>query len=138
MPTVVAVVVIDFFLLRLAPGDAADALAAESGSATVETMAAMRHHFGLDQPVIDFLSGLAEVREMIDDISAYVHKWLPRFRADNRSYLTVAIGCTGGQHRSVYIAEALGALFVGDADVLVRHREMALADDGSHRPVAPG
>ncbi len=52
MPTVVAVVVIDFFLLKLAPGDAADALAAESGSATAETMAAMRHHFGLDQPVI--------------------------------------------------------------------------------------
>lgn len=52
VPTVVAIVVIDFFLLRLAPGDAADALAAESGSATEETMAALRHHFGLDQSLL--------------------------------------------------------------------------------------
>lgn len=57
IPTVIAIVVIDFFLLRLAPGDAADALAAESGSATEETMAALRAHFGLDQPVVvQFLS----------------------------------------------------------------------------------
>jgi peptide/nickel transport system permease protein len=52
VPTILAIVVIDFFLLRLAPGDAADALAAESGSATEETMAALRAHFGLDQPVL--------------------------------------------------------------------------------------
>ncbi len=52
VPTVIVVIVVDFFLLKLAPGDAADALAAESGSATAETMAAMRHHFGLDQPVV--------------------------------------------------------------------------------------
>jgi peptide/nickel transport system permease protein len=52
VPTVIAVVVIDFFLLKLAPGDAADALAAEAGSATAETMAALRSHFGLDQPVV--------------------------------------------------------------------------------------
>jgi peptide/nickel transport system permease protein len=57
VPTVIAIVVIDFFLLRLAPGDAADALAAESGSATEETMVALRHHFGLDQPLlVQFLS----------------------------------------------------------------------------------
>jgi peptide/nickel transport system permease protein len=57
IPTVLAIVVIDFFLLRLAPGDAADALAAESGSATEETMTALRHHFGLDQPLLlQFLS----------------------------------------------------------------------------------
>ena len=57
VPTVIAIVVIDFFLLRLAPGDAADALAAESGSATAETMTALRHHFGLDQPLlVQFLS----------------------------------------------------------------------------------
>lgn len=57
VPTVIAIVVIDFFLLRLAPGDAADALAAESGSATEETMTALRHHFGLDQPLLfQFLS----------------------------------------------------------------------------------
>jgi peptide/nickel transport system permease protein len=52
MPTIAAIIVIDFFLLRLAPGDAADALAAESASATEETMAAVRAHFGLDQPIV--------------------------------------------------------------------------------------
>ncbi len=99
---------------------------------------ALRPLTGLDQPVIDFLSALPEVREMIDDISTYLHKWLPRFRDDNRSYLTVAIGCTGGQHRSVYIAQALGTLFAAEADVLVRHREMILAEDGSRQPPANG
>jgi UPF0042 nucleotide-binding protein len=60
---------------------------------------------------------------MIDDIGAFVGKWLPRFRDDNRSYLTVAIGCTGGQHRSVFIAEALAARFCETANVIVRHRD---------------
>jgi RNase adapter protein RapZ len=86
---------------------------------------ALRPLTGLDQPVINFLAEQPDVREMIEDLSAYVHKWLPRFRDDNRSYLTVAIGCTGGQHRSVYIAETLGARFAQEADVLVRHREIA-------------
>jgi UPF0042 nucleotide-binding protein len=86
---------------------------------------ALRPLTGLDQPVIDFLAEQADVREMIADISAYVGKWLPRFRDDNRSYVTVAIGCTGGQHRSVYIAQTLGARFAAQADVLVRHREIA-------------
>jgi RNase adapter protein RapZ len=90
---------------------------------------ALRPLTGLDKPVIDFLAGLADVREMIEDISNYVHKWLPRFRDDNRSYLTVGIGCTGGQHRSVYIAQKLATLFAHDADVLVRHRELPPADD---------
>jgi len=98
---------------------------------------ALRPLTGLDQPVIDFLSGQDDVQEMIDDISTYVHKWLPRFRDDNRSYLTVGIGCTGGQHRSVYIAETLGALFEAEADVLVRHREMVLSEDGSRQAPPP-
>ncbi|MBN4674411.1 RNase adapter RapZ [Pandoraea nosoerga] len=80
---------------------------------------------GRDQPVIDFLSAIPEVAEMIDDIGAYLQKWLPSFMRDNRSYLTVAIGCTGGQHRSVFIAETLGARFRQEASVLVRHRELA-------------
>jgi len=85
---------------------------------------ALRPLTGLDQPVIDFLVEQPDVREMVEDLSAYIHKWLPRFRDDNRSYLTVAIGCTGGQHRSVYIAETLGARFAKEANVLVRHREI--------------
>ncbi|QBC30490.1 RNase adapter RapZ [Pandoraea sp. XY-2] len=80
---------------------------------------------GRDQPVIDFLSAVPEVDEMTNDIGAYLQKWLPSYMRDNRSYLTVAIGCTGGQHRSVFIAETLGKRFRTEASVLVRHRELA-------------
>jgi UPF0042 nucleotide-binding protein len=77
---------------------------------------------GLDQPVIDFLAADTEVRKMLEDIRRFVADWLPSFEHDNRSYLTVAIGCTGGRHRSVYFVEALAAHFRGHAQVLVRHR----------------
>ena len=62
---------------------------------------------GRDQPVIEFLDGSPLVQNMFSDIRDFVETWLPGFVADNRSYLTVAIGCTGGQHRSVYLAERL-------------------------------
>jgi UPF0042 nucleotide-binding protein len=61
---------------------------------------------------------------MLEDIRRFVADWLPAFERDNRSYLTVAIGCTGGQHRSVYFAESLAALFERQPRVLVRHREI--------------
>ena len=80
---------------------------------------------GKDQPVIDFLEAEAEVCEMRDDIARFVAKWLPSYIRDNRNYLTVAIGCTGGQHRSVYIAEWLAKAFDEHARVLVRHRTLA-------------
>ncbi len=80
---------------------------------------------GRDQAVIDFLCSDATVRKMLEDIRRFVNDWLPAFDRDNRSYLTVAIGCTGGQHRSVYFAEALAALFPDRARVLVRHRELS-------------
>ncbi|KNH10221.1 putative P-loop-containing kinase [Candidatus Burkholderia brachyanthoides] len=83
----------------------------------------LRPFTGRDQPIIDFLSAQPLVGEMIDDIGTFVGKWLPRFRDDNRSYLTVGIGCTGGQHRSVFIAETLAARFAGRANVIVRHRD---------------
>jgi RNase adapter protein RapZ len=79
---------------------------------------------GRDEPVIQFLGAEPRVRKMLDDIGRFVADWLPEFARDNRSYLTVAIGCTGGQHRSVYFAEALAARFRGQAQVLVRHREI--------------
>lgn len=79
---------------------------------------------GRDTPVIDFLQSQPMVLAMAEDIRAYVEKWLPSFVADNRSYLTVAIGCTGGQHRSVYIAERLANYFRAHGNVLVRHREL--------------
>jgi RNase adapter protein RapZ len=80
---------------------------------------------GRDQPVINFLDGEPEVRRMREDISRFVGDWLPNYIRDNRNYLTVAIGCTGGQHRSVYLAEWLAREFADRARVLVRHRTLA-------------
>jgi len=79
---------------------------------------------GRDQAVIDFLAADPSTRKMLEDIRRFVADWLPAFERDNRSYLTVAIGCTGGQHRSVYFAESLAALFERQPRVLVRHREI--------------
>ncbi|MHB1374705.1 MAG: RNase adapter RapZ [Thauera sp.] len=80
---------------------------------------------GRDQPVIDFLEKVPEVARMAQDIHQFVGNWLPAYLRDNRSYLTVAIGCTGGQHRSVYLAEWLAARFRDQLDVIVRHRSAA-------------
>ena len=85
---------------------------------------ALRQLTGRDQAVIDFLDGEADVVRMRDDIARFVGNWLPSFVRDNRNYLTVGIGCTGGQHRSVYFAEWLGQQFAEQARVLVRHREL--------------
>jgi UPF0042 nucleotide-binding protein len=80
---------------------------------------------GRDQPVIDFLDNTPLAQKMFTDIRDFVESWLPSFVADNRSYLTVAIGCTGGQHRSVYFAEKLAQHFKPQQQVLLRHRELA-------------
>jgi UPF0042 nucleotide-binding protein len=80
---------------------------------------------GKDAPVIDFLCAHPQVLEMLADIRQYVAKWLPAYIADNRNYFTVALGCTGGQHRSVWFAETLAGHFRADTQVLVRHRELA-------------
>ncbi len=80
---------------------------------------------GQDKPVIDFLENSPSTQDMFGDISAFVARWLPRFIEDNRSYLTVAIGCTGGQHRSVYISEKLSRHFSAQHQVLLRHRELS-------------
>jgi UPF0042 nucleotide-binding protein len=80
---------------------------------------------GKDQPVIDFLEAAGEVALMRDDIHRFVATWLPSYIRDNRNYLTVAIGCTGGQHRSVYMAEWLARAFSDRVRVLVRHRTLA-------------
>jgi RNase adapter protein RapZ len=80
---------------------------------------------GKDKAVIDFLEAEDEVRRMREDISHFVATWLPCYIRDNRNYLTVAIGCTGGQHRSVHIAEWLANEFATRARVLVRHRTLA-------------
>lgn len=79
---------------------------------------------GLDQPVAQYLSSQPEVDSMIQDIAGFVRRWLPAYEADQRSYLTVALGCTGGQHRSVYCAEALSRSFSATCPTLVRHRTL--------------
>ncbi|MCD0494178.1 RNase adapter RapZ [Chromobacterium violaceum] len=83
----------------------------------------LRPFTGRDEPIIDFFSGNKAVAEMIADIQAMIAKWLPCYGKENRSYLTVAVGCTGGQHRSVYIIENLARAF-SDRQVLVRHRQL--------------
>ena len=85
----------------------------------------LRGHTGLEQPVIEFLEQQSSVQEMQDDIVTYLAKWLPRFEHNNRSYITIGIGCTGGQHRSVYISERLAGHFRTTMDnVQIRHREL--------------
>jgi UPF0042 nucleotide-binding protein len=80
---------------------------------------------GLDQAVASYLENEALVNGMFDDIGSYLAKWIPQFEANARVYMTVAIGCTGGQHRSVYMAARLGQHFGLNMDsVLVRHREL--------------
>jgi UPF0042 nucleotide-binding protein len=80
---------------------------------------------GRDAGVIDFLEAETEVRRMREDIKHFIASWLPAYLRDNRAYLTVGIGCTGGQHRSVYLAEWLGKAFADQVRVLVRHRSLA-------------
>lgn len=85
----------------------------------------LRDFTGRDSNVIRFLDADSDVQNMARDIREFVDRWLPCFVRDNRSYLTVAIGCTGGRHRSVYFAERLSAHFARQRPVLVRHRELA-------------
>merc|ERR1711879_922434 len=86
----------------------------------------LRRYSGMDQPVIDFLENSDSVHKMFRDISQFLESWLPELSDNNRSYLTVAIGCTGGQHRSVYMSERLATHFQTLFDnVQVRHRELS-------------
>lgn len=83
--------------------------------------ARLRPLTGLDAPVAEMLASLPESSAMIDDIAGFISRWLPSYMQDARNYLTVAIGCTGGQHRSPYVVEQLARRF-GKERVLVRHR----------------
>jgi UPF0042 nucleotide-binding protein len=86
---------------------------------------ALRALNGTDQPVAQFLSDIPTVQRMIDHVAHFVQTWLPSYTQENRSYLTIAIGCTGGQHRSVYVASELAKRFSESEQVLVRHRSLA-------------
>lgn len=81
---------------------------------------------GNHEPVVEFLQAQPEVSRMVGDLKQLLDHWIPSFRANNRSYLTIAIGCTGGQHRSVYICNQLGNHFATlYPNVQVRHRELS-------------
>ena len=85
----------------------------------------LRRLSGLDAAVIDFLESHELVAKMRQDIAGFLDNWIAAFEADNRAYMTVAVGCTGGQHRSVYMVESLGEHFASHSGrVLVRHREL--------------
>ena len=84
----------------------------------------LRPQDGRDAPVVAYLEAQPDVVEMLEQIEAFLTRWLPAFNSDQRSYLTVAIGCTGGQHRSVYFVEMLARRFSRRTVTLIRHREL--------------
>ena len=85
----------------------------------------LRNYTGKDAPVIEFLDGQESVQRMLADLTSFLERWIPELVRSNRSYLTIAIGCTGGQHRSVYLADKLAAHFRGiHKHVLTHHHEL--------------
>ena len=91
---------------------------------------------GRDAPVADFLARQALVGRYLTHILGFLEHWLPEFERDLRSYVTVAVGCTGGQHRSVYLVEALAKHFSSNRQVLVRHRELDHREGHGHAQIA--
>jgi len=88
-------------------------------------IAEIKEYNGTQAPIIEYLEKQPLVQEMIEDISGFISRWIPRFIDNHRSYLTIAIGCTGGHHRSVYITEYLRKnLSNSDYNIIVRHREL--------------
>jgi UPF0042 nucleotide-binding protein len=88
----------------------------------------LRPQTGRDPQVVAYLEAQPEAAELLSDIEAFLRRWLPAFAGDPRSYLTVAIGCTGGQHRSVYFVEVLAQRFADHPGTLIRHRELDARD----------
>ncbi|UYO74104.1 RNase adapter RapZ [Halomonas qinghailakensis] len=87
----------------------------------------LRQYTGRDAKIVTFLSGYSIVEEMSNDIQVWLEKWLPAYQNSQRSYMTIAIGCTGGQHRSVYMVEDLAQKLVRHTgEVQLRHRELGL------------
>ncbi len=85
----------------------------------------LRQFSGKDQPIIDFLSTQERVLQMLNDLGGFFERWIPQFESDDRSYLSIAFGCTGGQHRSVFVAEHLAEkLKKQDKQIIIRHRDL--------------
>ncbi|GJM05743.1 MAG: nucleotide-binding protein [marine bacterium B5-7] len=85
----------------------------------------LRQYTGKDQPIIDFLSKQDSVMQMLNDVEGFLERWIPQFETDSRSYLSIACGCTGGHHRSVFIVERLAKKFTQQGkQVIMRHRDL--------------
>jgi len=85
----------------------------------------LRHHSGLEKPVVEYMEKHDDVHEMFDEINRFLQTWLPRFEREDRTYVTVALGCTGGVHRSVYLINRLAMHFAGlGFKTQIRHREL--------------
>ena len=93
-------------------------------------VAELRPLTGCDAPVAGYLDSQESVQRFLGDVREFLARWLPEIARENRSYVTVAIGCTGGRHRSVYLAERLAAAFRAHWSVLVRHRGLARPEAG--------
>ena len=88
--------------------------------------AELRKFTGLDEPVVKFLQQHPQVHQMFEDIQTFLKTWLPYFENEQRSYMTIAIGCTGGQHRSVYMVHRLADYFAEQGGTTqIRHRELS-------------
>lgn len=82
---------------------------------------------GLDPKIADYLDSQTDVQAMLEEIVQFLKNWIPRFEADNRSYITIAIGCTGGKHRSVYLVESMAKKLASITEHLqIRHRELSV------------
>jgi UPF0042 nucleotide-binding protein len=85
----------------------------------------LRNFSGKDPQVITFLEQQPLVSKMVDDLGSFLSEWLEHFEAENRSYLTIALGCTGGRHRSVYLVDRLAEIIPGKGkNIMVRHRDL--------------
>ena len=91
----------------------------------------LRPYTGREAPVIEYLERDALAQQWLTDVRALLARWLPEIVRENRSHVTVAIGCTGGRHRSVYLAERLAETFRAEWKVLVRHRGLSLAENSA-------
>ena len=95
-----------------------------SAKPTIKNSEWPRELTGKDEAVVSYLRSHSEVDDMLNDIEKFISHWLKALVRDHRSYVTVAVGCTGGQHRSVYLVEALAKSFGQTWQTLKRHREL--------------
>ncbi len=86
---------------------------------------ALRPYCGLDQPIVDYLSGFQETQDFLKSTTRYLNQWLPVYARSNRAYLTIAFGCTGGKHRSVFITESIASLLQKEQnEITITHRDL--------------